>query len=112
MAMTGKAFGAAFCMLFAASLPLRGEEAEWNAYYSCLNNHVEDVARVVVSVTEGAELIAEVLCLNASTTVANKMAGRPIFEDRTFGDAFTASLSVIVRETREAVYIAKLKTTR
>ena len=110
--ITPKAIFTSTFVLFAAPLPLQAEEAEWNTYYSRINNHVEDVARVVESVTEGAELIAEVLCLEASTAVANKMAGRPMFRDVSFGEAFTSSRAVILRETREVVYKAKLKASR
>ncbi|QBY00574.1 hypothetical protein E2K80_07325 [Rhodophyticola sp. CCM32] len=89
-----------------------GEEAEWRALYDCAEEHAVDVARVVVSVDEGAGLIVEVLCVDESTAVANAMMSTRsdvVERSGSFGAAFTSFLSVITREMRALIYTTKLE---
>ena len=105
-------FELALAMWLLGGVAAFGEEAEWRTLYDCAERHAADVARVVVSVDEGAGLIVEVLCGEESTAVANAMMGTrtDVVEQRgSFGAAFTSFLSVIMREMREMVYLEKLK---
>ncbi|MBJ6373661.1 hypothetical protein [Sedimentitalea arenosa] len=90
----------------AAELSQREREL-WAVYHSCLDPHLPDVARHVPSLEEGADLIAESLCVDEHTELLNEIARRPTFKTTTVSESFGQALFVIKRDTKLWIYMTR-----
>lgn len=97
-------FALAFGLGLGASI-VKAEEQEWRQLHACVKLHQESVARVVVSLQEGADLLAGSLCSNESVAVMNEMIRRP--EMKGISDSATRSLFVIKKELKAILYQQK-----
>ena len=84
-----------------------GEAEKWHALHTCTAEHVQDVARFVVSLEEGAQLIFETLCVSETTDLANHMARHREELTGALGERFGSAKYVIERELRKELYQEK-----
>jgi len=82
----------------------REDDRYWDDYYRCTEIHLPNVARVVVSLHEGARLISHSLCQKEHTELVNQ-----IFQKRVPKISFENAFGVIQRETIERIYYQKLR---
>lgn len=92
----------------AAETGQRERERElWTVYQACLDSHLPSVARNVQGLQEGADLLAESLCVGEFTDLLNEIARRSMFESMTVSERFGQAGFVIKRDTRLWIYMAR-----
>ena len=85
------------------------EEREWRALYDCLDIHKYDVARYIVSLDEGAELITLILCSKQNTDLVNILVStrNDNIGTQDYSSRFSTYLSVVKREIKLRLYNTK-----
>jgi hypothetical protein len=87
------------------------EDQMWKRLYDCTDDHISNVARVVPSLSEGANLIIRSLCSTQATDLANYLAKNRT-DDIGHGDfvsRFRVYINLIERELILRIYRQKIR---
>jgi hypothetical protein len=88
------------------------EDIMWRDLFSCLDKHITNVAKHIVSLNEGAELLIAhpKLCGNESTKLINHLVKTRAenIGATNYSERFTSYKSVVEREVRYKIFTEKL----